>query len=119
MEPCFECGKPARHDHHVVPKSVGGTKTVPLCLECHGKIHDRDMVRMAYLQRLGMEAARKMGKKWGGSKPGWRWKVSDEQVTAIHEMQAAGRKVTHIARIMGLSRPTIYRVLRQCPCVVG
>ena len=50
-------------------------------------------------------------KKRGGSKKGWRWKVSDDQVTAIKEMKAAGKKVTHIARITGLSRPTIYRVL--------
>jgi hypothetical protein len=114
MGPCFECGKPAAHDHHVVPRILGGTKTVPLCLECHGKIHDRDMVRMAHLQRIGQERARKNGKKWGGSKPGWRWKVSDDQVTAIHEMKTAGKKITHIAGVTGLSRPTVYRVLRQC-----
>ena len=48
----------------------------------------------------------------GGSKPGWRWKVSDDHVQAINEMEAAGKKVTHIARITGLSRPTVYRVLR-------
>ena len=28
---CFECDMPAEHDHHVVPQSIGGTKTVPLC----------------------------------------------------------------------------------------
>jgi transcriptional regulator of acetoin/glycerol metabolism len=116
MEPCFECGRAASNLHHVIPKCLGGTKTVPLCLECHGKVHGRDMVRMARLVRAGQEAARRNGKKWGGSKPGWRWKVSDEQATAIGEMKAEGRKVTHIARIMGLSRPTIYRVLRQCRC---
>jgi DNA invertase Pin-like site-specific DNA recombinase len=93
---------------------MGGTKTVPLCLECHGKVHDKDMVRMAHLQRLGMEAARRRGKRWGGSKKGWRWKVTDDQVTAIHEMKAAGKKIAHISRVTGLSRPTIYRVLRQC-----
>jgi DNA invertase Pin-like site-specific DNA recombinase len=90
---------------------MGGTKTVPLCLECHGKVHGRNMVRMASLARAGMEAARRKGKRWGGSKPGWRWKVSDDQVTAIREMKAAGKKVTHIAGVTGLSRPTVYRVL--------
>jgi hypothetical protein len=38
---CFECGQPAEHDHHVVPRSRGGTKTVPLCDVCHGKAHHR------------------------------------------------------------------------------
>lgn len=90
---------------------MGGTKTVPLCLECHGKVHGKDMVKMAHLQRLGVEAARRKGKKWGGSKKGWRWKVTDDQLAAIHEMRAAGKKIAQIARIVGLSRPTIYRVL--------
>jgi DNA invertase Pin-like site-specific DNA recombinase len=65
----------------------------------------------------GQAVARRKGKKWGGSRPGWRWKVSDEQVLAVHEMKAAGRKVAHIARVTGLSRPTVYRVLGQCQCV--
>jgi len=34
MIACFECGKPAEHDHHVVPVVRGGTRTVPLCSEC-------------------------------------------------------------------------------------
>lgn len=119
MEPCFECGKPAQHRHHVIPKCKGGTKTVPLCLECHGKVHDKDMVRMAQLQRIGVEAARKAGKKWGGSKKGWRWTVTDDQVAAIHDMRGRGKRITHISRVTGLSRPTIYRVLREVRPVAG
>ena len=42
---------------------------------------------------------------------GWRWRVTDEQVTAIQEMKAARTPIAKIARITGLSRPTIYRVL--------
>ncbi|PIE05490.1 MAG: hypothetical protein CSA75_04470 [Sorangium cellulosum] len=26
-------------DHHLVPKSRGGRKTEPVCLDCHGMIH--------------------------------------------------------------------------------
>lgn len=37
---CFECGAPATERHHVVPVSLGGTKTIPLCGECHAKVHD-------------------------------------------------------------------------------
>jgi hypothetical protein len=40
--PCFECGAPSESDHHVVPRSPGGTRTVPLCGDCHGKAHHRD-----------------------------------------------------------------------------
>jgi len=35
----------------------------------------------------GQAVARKKGKRWGGSKKGWRWKVSDEQVAAVKEPQ--------------------------------
>lgn len=36
---CFECGAPATERHHVVPASLGGTKTIPLCGDCHAKVH--------------------------------------------------------------------------------
>jgi DNA invertase Pin-like site-specific DNA recombinase len=61
----------------------------------------------------GQAVARRKGKKWGGSKKGWRWKVTDDQLAAIHEMRAAGRKIAAIARVTGLSRPTIYRALES------
>jgi|GEM_PF-3098269 len=40
-KPCFECGDPAEHDHHVIPRSLGGTATVPLCEPCHWRAHNR------------------------------------------------------------------------------
>lgn len=36
---CFECGAKAKEKHHLIPKSLGGTRTVPLCGSCHCKIH--------------------------------------------------------------------------------
>lgn len=63
----------------------------------------------------GQAVAKKQGKKWGGSTKGWRWKVAPEQATAIKEMRAAGKPVAHIARVTGLSRPTVYSVLRDEP----
>jgi hypothetical protein len=36
---CFECGKQAKENHHVVPEARGGTKTVPLCSRCHNLAH--------------------------------------------------------------------------------
>lgn len=84
-----------------------------------GRLHARILASVAEYETevraervaAGQAVARRKGKKWGGSKKGWRWKVSDDQVVAIKEMKAAGKKVTHIARVTGLSRPTIYRVL--------
>ena len=40
---CFECeAAEDLHQHHVVPRSRGGTKTVTLCHSCHMKAHGRD-----------------------------------------------------------------------------
>lgn len=86
-----------------------------------GRLHARILASVAEYETevraervaAGQAVARKKGKKWGGSKAGWRWKVTDEQLTAIHEMRAAGKKISLIARVTGLSRPTIYRVLEQ------
>ena len=37
---CFECGsEEAIHQHHVVPKSRGGTRTIPVCDRCHNLCH--------------------------------------------------------------------------------
>jgi hypothetical protein len=63
--PCFECGRPARHNHHVVPQALGGTKTVPLCHRCHGLVHDVDFLHLSELQK----AARKKNGWRGGRKP--------------------------------------------------
>lgn len=67
----------------------------------------------------GQAVARRKGKKWGGSKKGWRWRVTDDQVAAIHDMRGRGKRITHISRVTGLSRPTIYRVLREVKPVAG
>jgi len=58
---------------------------------------------------LPLHAGRRSG---AGARRVGGGRVSDDQVQAIKEMKAAGRKVTYIARITGLSRPTVYRVLR-------
>jgi DNA invertase Pin-like site-specific DNA recombinase len=61
---------------------------------------------------VGQAAARAAGKRWGGSPKGRRLKVTPEQEAAVHRMKAEGEGVSTIARATGLSRPTIYRVLR-------
>ena len=84
-----------------------------------GRLHARILASVAEYETevraervaAGQAVARRQGKRWGGSKKGWRWKVTKEQVTAIQEMKTAGKKVTAIAKVTGLSRPTIYLIL--------
>ena len=86
-----------------------------------GRLHARILASVAEYETeiraervaAGQAVARKKGKRWGGSEKGWRWKVTDDQVNAIHEMRAQGKAITKIARVTGLSRPTIYRVPRE------
>ena len=82
-----------------------------------GRLHARILASVAEYETevraervaAGQAVARKKGKRWGGSKKGWRWKVTDDQLAAVHEMRAAGKPIAQIARVTGLSRPTIYR----------
>lgn len=86
-----------------------------------GRLHARILASVAEYENevrrervlAGQEAAKRKGKTWGGSKRGWRWRVTDDQVAAIHEMRAAGKPIAQIARVTSLSRPTVYRVLRE------
>ena len=59
----------------------------------------------------GMQAARAAGKRIGGGKPGRRTKVTKDKIEEIHQLRAAGRPISRIARSLGLSRPTVYSVL--------
>ena len=63
----------------------------------------------------GQARARAEGKRWGGSRPGRRITVTDEQVRMIRRMAKDGEAKTAMARATGLSRPTIYRLLDQRP----
>ena len=57
---CFECNKPAQVEHHVVPKVLGGTKTIPLCNDCHSKVHGKNLTNLTRLKEKKLkENARK------------------------------------------------------------
>ncbi len=61
----------------------------------------------------GQAVARANGKTWGGSRKGRRLSVSEEQVTQVRRLRSEGVAVAAIARAVSLSRPTIYRLLKE------
>lgn len=63
--------------------------------------------------RAGLAVARANGKRWGGSLPGKRKRVTETQERAIRQMYKTGESKTAIAAALGLSRPTIYSVLNS------
>jgi DNA invertase Pin-like site-specific DNA recombinase len=67
-------------------------------------------------QLAGIEAARaENGGKcpWDGRRAGTRVKVTEDVETAIREMAKAGRAIAEIARVVKVSRPTVYAVLNR------
>lgn len=63
--------------------------------------------------RAGQVVARSKGKRWGGSKPGVRKQVDDVKAETIRTMHGSGIAIAAIARTVGVSRPTVYSVLRS------
>jgi DNA invertase Pin-like site-specific DNA recombinase len=63
--------------------------------------------------KAGQAAARANGVRWGGSEAGRYVNVKPEQEKAVLSMKANGEKIVTIARVTGLSKPTIYGVLRN------
>jgi len=107
MKSCFNCGSRADHDHHVVPRSLGGVATVPLCHACHGKAHGRErgFRDTNELTRAALAVKRARGEAtshapWGFRSEGGRL-VADEGeqavVARVRALRAQGMTVRAIA----------------------
>jgi DNA invertase Pin-like site-specific DNA recombinase len=67
--------------------------------------------------KAGQLVARANGKRWGGSVAGKRKKVTSTQERLIRRMKDEEESITAIAQAIGLSRPTIYDVLKNSTAV--
>lgn len=72
---------------------------------------EREAIRAR--QRAGIDAARKRGVTLGGSKKGRRLRVTDDKIRAIRQLHKGGESIVAIAKSVGLSRPTVYRLLES------
>jgi hypothetical protein len=81
MNKCWECDKAdvPLHNHHPVPKSRGGKKTIPLCEECHSKAHHRDKnMNTSALTKEGQLKRIKANKRYSQKAPwGYRFEGDD------------------------------------------
>lgn len=117
---CFDCGtEDFIHQHHVVPKILGGVKTVPLCPGCHGKIHGMDFTKHRNLTLLGLQRARRRGVRLGRS-PGHR--ETPETFLAKHQdivsLLHDGGSVRGIEARTGKAGKTVLKV-RKCLSLSG
>ena len=69
---CWECQRPAVHEHHPVPRSRGGTRTISLCDVCHAKAHHRDKrMSTSRLTKDALQRKRERGESTGTAPYGW------------------------------------------------
>lgn len=103
IKQCFECGQPAKYNHHVVPQSLGGTKTIPLCEACHPKAHGEKgywtTSDLAKQRVLRMRANR----QWTGGTVPYGYQLTKERRLAYvpHEWQIL--KTVFVKRLLGFS----------------
>lgn len=108
---CFECNEPMEAMHHVVPKSKGGKKMIPLCLKCHTIIHDRNFVKHRILLLEGVKKAKLLG-KFKGRKLGTIESKDTilEKHNVIMNYLLNGKTVREIVLLNGNSSATIQKV---------
>lgn len=111
---CFECGENKDiHYHHVIPEAKGGTKTLPLCIICHGKVHNRDFMKIKELQRVGIEKAKLKGLFKGRKKntvePSEKFLLKPKS-KKIKEYLLKGYTKAQIIKLADSSFQTIYKV---------
>ena len=69
---CFECNSTTYIvNHHVVPKSLGGKNTIPLCQSCHDIVHNIKPrnISLSHLTKQGLLNAKQRGVKLGNPNP--------------------------------------------------
>lgn len=62
-------------------------------------------------QLAGISRAKAEGKRWGGRKAGTRVRLTDEKEKLIRQLHAEKKPVAAIARMVGLTRVTVYKAL--------
>lgn len=106
MDLCFECNATADHMHHVVPRVLGGTRTIPLCESCHGKVHSREMTGHRRLTKAAMAVKKGKGERVGAIPYGYQL-ADDGKTLMAHEGEQAVIAVIRSLRAEGLTLAAI------------
>jgi DNA invertase Pin-like site-specific DNA recombinase len=68
-------------------------------------------------QLAGIARAKAEGKRWGGRRAGTRVRLTEEKEALIRQLHAEGKPVAAIARLVHLTRRTVYKALRRAEAV--
>lgn len=97
---CFECDGKAQHAHHIVPKSLGGTRTLPFCHKCHSKIHRIDFTNVSSLIKKGLAKAKASGTVC--HRP-----LIDICFKTVRKHRKAGLSWKSVGKLMGIAEETV------------
>ena len=101
--------------HHIVPLSLGGTNNikniVPLCEECHSKIHNQKNIHWRQLQKEGIRALKERNGGKGIGRPKITIPAGFEEVYNNWKAREITEKVA--MEQLGLKRTTFYRLVKE------
>ena len=112
---CFECGSTSGiHYHHIIPQSLGGNKTIPLCSVCHSKVHDRKFTNFSELVKRGIADRKKQGfshgRPKGTTEPKSKILNKKEYHYAITLLKKDKHSIRYIAKVSELSINTVLKL---------
>jgi hypothetical protein len=112
---CFECGSTnGIHYHHIIPRSLGGNKTIPLCNVCHSKVHDRKFTNFSELVKKGIEDRKKQGfshgRPKGTTEPKSKIINKKEYHYAITLLKKNKHSIRYIAKLSEISVNTVLKL---------
>lgn len=108
---CFECDTDVDlASHHVVPRSLGGTRTVHLCPKCHAKVHNLKNISHPRLTKEALAKMKANGKRI--SRTPYGYDLADDGVSLVENAkEQKGIRTMIDLRKQGFSLPRICRVL--------
>ena len=101
------------HEHHIVPKVLGGTENngnkVMLCVKCHGLVHNKDYGNWKLLQKEVIKRAQENGKYKG------RKEKELPKNFAVLYSRYMSRETTKgkLAKLCNVSRPVLDKLLKE------
>ena len=118
MNYCINCGKEANEQHHVVPLALGGndieSNKVWLCSKCHSLIHSMNIqkrgIEWHYLQKIGIERAKKEGKYKGKPKMEINWELFKKLYPCWKNKEITA---TEMMKQLNLKPNTFYRRVKE------
>ena len=115
MKQCFECEKTEdqieMHNHHVVPRSKGGTKTISLCCECHGLVHGKNMMNMGNL--ISHAAQARLARGYVATTPPYGFTVDEDNKMIQEEAEHLICNAVKWGRYSGYSWKKMAQLLNE------